>query len=94
MQSNLLSDIALLEALLDWFFGTTAWAETTAPHAFATLLLATFKTDDLAQMAVFTKNYLENRRIGTAPGLTRDEPESAVAHSRGAGVEARSGSGS
>ena len=33
------------------------------------LLLATFKTDELAQMAQFTKDYLENRRRGAEPGL-------------------------
>ena len=78
VQSQLVTDIPLLQALLERFLAATAWVEATAPYAFVTLLLATFKTDELAQMAQFTKDYLENTRTGAEPGL-RDRVRRRVA---------------
>ena len=49
-----------------------------APYAFVTLLLASFKTDELAQMAQFSKDYLENRRRDAEVGL-RDRIRRRVA---------------
>lgn len=77
-QTRAITDIPLLQALLDGFFAATGWIEATAPWAIVTLALAAFKADELAAMARFSQDYLENRRNADGTGL-RDRVRRRVA---------------
>jgi len=77
-QTQAIAGIPLLKALLDGFFAATGWIEATAPWAIITLALAAFKADELAAMAQFSKDYLENRRHDAVMGL-RDRVRHRVA---------------
>lgn len=77
-QTEAITGIPLLKDLLDSFFVATGWIASTAPWAIITLALAAFKADELAAMAQFSKDYLENRRDDAEAGL-RDRVRLRVA---------------
>lgn len=68
-QEAYLASLPGLRSLFDWFMDVTAWVQTTAPYFIVTLLLSAFRADELAQMAMFSKEYLENRQHDMQAGL-------------------------
>ncbi|RLK50609.1 hypothetical protein DFR31_0515 [Alkalispirillum mobile] len=77
-QEMLLASLPALRSLFDWLLDVTAWVQTSAPYFILTLLLSAFRADELAQMAMFSKEYLENRRRDMQAGL-RDRVRRRVA---------------
>ncbi|TLF45450.1 hypothetical protein FEI13_18200 [Halomonas urmiana] len=64
-----LESVPALKPLYAWFMEVTAWVEASAPYFILPLLLSAFRADELAQMAMFSKDYLENQQREMQAGL-------------------------